>query len=75
LTRLPEEFINKTQEYKASLTKLMSLLERDIQRAEEKLTTTKNLFSEGVVGASQVLEAERAVQAAKDKARCAETRR
>jgi len=73
LSRLREEFVAKTEEYKSSLKKLLALLDRDVQRAEEKLATIRKLRNEGLVGESQVTEAERAVQSATDKA--AETRR
>jgi len=73
LAKLREEFINKTSEYKNSLTKLQALLAKDVAKAEEKLATMRKLFEEGLIARTQVEESERAVGAAKDK--LAETQR
>ena len=73
LAKLREEFVNKTNEYKSSLTKLQTLLAKDVARAEEKLATMRKLFAEGLIARAQVEESERAVAAAKDK--FAETQR
>ena len=67
LTKLREEFISKTNDYKNSLTKLQSLLAKDVERAEEKLATLRNLFNEGLIAKAQVEEQERVVATAKDK--------
>ena len=67
LAKLREEFINKTSEYKNSLTKLQALLAKDVAKAEEKLATMRKLFEEGLIARAQVEESERAVAAAKDK--------
>ncbi len=73
LAKLREEFINKTDEYKQSLTKLQTLLAKDVTKAEEKLATMRKLLDEGLIARAQVEESERAVAAAKDK--LAETHR
>src|SRR4030095_8457674 len=73
LLKLREEFVNKTNEYKNSLSKLQTLLAKDVAKAEEKLATMRKLFEEGLIARTQVEESERAVGAAKDK--FAETQR
>lgn len=73
LTKLREEFIKATNEYKASLGKLLPFYENDVKRAEEKLELSKKLLAEGLVPRTQVEENERALALAKEK--IAETNR
>jgi len=73
LTRLREEFISATNEYKASLEKLVAIYEGNVTKAEEKLELSKKLLAEGLIARTQVEENERELAAAKDKV--AETRR
>ncbi|HEU4834947.1 MAG TPA: hypothetical protein VFS90_11050 [Pyrinomonadaceae bacterium] len=73
LTKLREEYIKATNEYKASLGKLLPFYENDLKRAEEKLELSKKLLAEGLIPKSQLEENERAVIAAKQK--LAETNR
>ncbi|HKG80180.1 MAG TPA: hypothetical protein VKA78_12190 [Pyrinomonadaceae bacterium] len=73
LTKLREEFINATKDYKSSLGKLLAIYEGNITKAEEKLELSKKLLAEGLIAKTQVEENERAVAEAKQKV--AETRR
>ena len=73
LSKLREEFIKATNEYKASLGKLLPFYESDVKRAEEKLELSKKLLAEGLVARTQVEENERALALAKEK--IAETNR
>src|SRR5215204_4696432 len=73
LTKLREEFIKATNEYKASLGKLIPFYQRDVTKAEEKLEQSKKLLAEGLLSRTQVEENERALAAAKQK--LAETNR
>ena len=73
LTKLREEYIKATNEYKASLGKLLPFYENDVKRAEEKLETSKKLLAEGLIPKTQVEENERALAVAKQK--IAETNR
>ena len=73
LTRLREEFIKATNEYKASLGKLLPFYESEVKRAEEKLEQSKKLLAEGLISRVQVEENERALVIAKEKV--AETNR
>jgi hypothetical protein len=72
-TKLREEYIRATNEYKASLGKLLPYYQNDVKRAEEKLETSKKLLAEGLIPKSQLEENERALIAAKQK--IAETNR
>ena len=73
LTKLREEFVKATNEYKASLGKLLPYYESDVKKAEEKLELSKKLLAEGLVPRTQVEENERALALAKEKV--AETNR
>lgn len=67
LERLRDEFIKATKEYKASLTKLLVLYERDVTKAEERLAQSQKLFDEGLISKKQLSENEVALAAAKGK--------
>jgi hypothetical protein len=73
LSKLREEFISATKDYKASLAKLLPFYENDVKRAEEKLEQSKKLLAEGLIPKSQLEENERALAVAKQKV--AETNR
>ena len=73
LTRLREEFVKATNEYKASLEKLVVFDEANVKRAEDQLEVSKKLLAEGLIAKNKVEENERALAAAKQKV--AETRR
>jgi hypothetical protein len=65
LDRLRDEFIKATNEYKASLEKLQASYEKDVTRAEAKLSTSKELFGQGLLSRNDVEAAERGVAEAK----------
>ena len=67
LTKLRDEFVRLTNEYKASLGKLLPFYENDLKRAEEKLEQGKKLLAEGLIARTQVEENERALALAKEK--------
>ncbi|HEU4930677.1 MAG TPA: hypothetical protein VFT48_01290 [Pyrinomonadaceae bacterium] len=67
LTKLRDEFVRLTNEYKASLGKLLPFYENDVKRAEEKLEQAKKLLAEGLIARTQVEENERALALAKEK--------
>jgi hypothetical protein len=73
LTKLREEFVKATSEYKASLTKQLTIYEGNVKKAEEKLELSRKLLAEGLISRLQVEENERALAA--DKAKVEETRR
>ena len=73
LTRLRDEFVKATNEYKASLQKLLVFHEAAVKQAEEKLAVSQKLFEEGLIAKAQVEESKLALVAAQQKV--AETRR
>lgn len=73
LAKLREDFVKATNDYKASLGKLVAIYEQNVKKAEEKLELSKKLLAEGLIAKTQVEENERALDAEKQKV--AETRR
>jgi hypothetical protein len=73
LAKLREEFVKKTNEYKASLEKLVVFHEANVKRAQDKLAVSQKLFADGLIAKAQVEENQRALAAAQ--ATVAETRR
>jgi len=73
LTKLREEYVKATNEYKASLGKLLPYYENDVKKAEANLEKSKNLLAEGLIPKKQVEENERELAVAKQK--IAETNR
>ena len=67
LTKLRDEYVRLTNEYKASLGKLLPFYENDVKRAEEKLEQSKKLLAEGLIARAQVEENEHALAIAKEK--------
>ena len=67
LTKLHEEYIRLTNEYKAGLGKIIPYQESEVKKAEEKLEQTKKLYAEGLIARAHVEENERALQIAKQK--------
>lgn len=73
LSKLREEFISATKDYKASLAKLLAIHERNVIRAEEKLAQSKKLFADGLISKNELGVSESGLAVAKDKV--SETRR
>ncbi len=67
LSRLREEFIKATNDYKELLKKQTVGLERNVVRAEEKLAQSQKLFADGLISRRDLEAGERAVAEAKDK--------
>ncbi len=67
LSKLREDFINATNEYKASLAKLLPFYENDVKKAEVKLEQAKKLLAEGLIPKSQLEENEHTLAVAKQK--------
>jgi ribosome-binding protein aMBF1 (putative translation factor) len=67
LEKLRDEYVKASNEYKASLGKLLPYYENDVKKAEEKLELSKKLLAEGLIPKSQVEENERALATAKQK--------
>ena len=73
LAKLREEFVKATNEYKASLAKLLPIYEGNVTKAEKELEKSRKLLAEGLIPRIQVEENERALTAAKNQ--LAETQR
>jgi hypothetical protein len=73
LTKLREEFVKATNDYKASLEKLLRIYEDNVKKAEEKVTLSKKLLAEGLIARTQVEENEHTL--ALEKQKVEETRR
>jgi hypothetical protein len=67
LTRLREEFIKATNEYKASLEKLRASYEKSVSKTEADLIKSKELFGAGLISRTAVEASEAAVSQAKEK--------
>jgi hypothetical protein len=73
LAKLREDYIKATNDYKASLDKLIAIYEGNVKKAEEKVEVSKKLLAEGLIPRAQVEENEHAL--ALEKQKVAETRR
>ena len=73
LTKLRDEYVKATNEYKKSLGKLLAIYEGNVKKDEEKLEVSKKLLAEGLIARTQVEENERTLALAKEKV--AETQR
>ena len=67
LTKLRDDYIQATKEYKASLERLLVIYEANVKRAEEKLDAVKKLLNDGLVARAQVEESERALKTEQQK--------
>src|SRR5215510_12092292 len=73
LEKLREEFVKATNDYKASLEKLLAIYEENVKKAEERVTVSKKLLAEGLIARTQVEDAEHTL--ALEKQKVEETRR
>ncbi|HET9526854.1 MAG TPA: hypothetical protein VFO99_11840 [Pyrinomonadaceae bacterium] len=62
LTKLRDEYIKTTNEYKASLEKLIAIYETKVKKAEEKLAQSKKLLDEGLISRVQFEQSELALK-------------
>jgi hypothetical protein len=62
LTKLRDEFIKRTNEYKSGLEKLIAKYEKNVTRAENELVKSKKLFDEGLISRVKLAEYEQAVE-------------
>jgi len=64
LDKLRKQYIEATKEYKASLERLLLLYQKSVAKANDRLTKSKQLFTEGLISKNQVTESEEAVASA-----------
>lgn len=67
LTRLREEFIKTTHDYKASLEKLRFSYEKSVQKAESELAKSQELFAAGLISRKEIEASETELAQAKEK--------
>jgi len=67
LARLRDQYVSATQDYKASLEKLLTIYEERVTTEENKVTQARKLFDEGLIARRQVEDLELGLKAAKDK--------
>ena len=67
LSRLREEFIRLTKEYKKNLEQLLALYEKDVTRTQERLKQIKELYDQGLLAKRDLETSEQAVAAAQAK--------
>lgn len=67
LTRLREEFIKLTNDYKANLMKLRERYEKSVPQAAERVAQSKELFAQGLISKNDLDQSEAALAAAKEK--------
>ncbi|MGH9872337.1 MAG: hypothetical protein ACRD9S_07710 [Pyrinomonadaceae bacterium] len=67
LTRLREEFVKATDEYKLSLAKLRTSYEKSIGKAEDELIKSRELFAAGLISRNALEAGEAQLAQAKDK--------
>jgi len=65
LSRLRDEYIKATKEYKASLQKLLALYKASVKKAEDKRDQSQKLLAEGLVSKHEAEESEHVVTEAK----------
>ncbi len=67
LARLREELVRSTKEYKASLEQLLKLYEREVKRADERVSKTKELYEAGLISKRELERDEEVAAAARAK--------
>jgi hypothetical protein len=60
ISKLHDNYIKSTKEYKASLEKLLALYQASARKSEERLNQSKKLFADGLIFQSDVERSERA---------------
>jgi hypothetical protein len=69
LNNLKESYIKTTQEYKASLEKLVALYEVSAGKAERRLAQSKDLYQDGLLSQKELEESELALTGEQNKVR------
>ena len=65
LSRLRDQYISTTKEYKASLQKLLTLYEDSLKKAEQRHQNSQKLFDQGLLSKRDLEDSERVVTDAK----------
>ena len=67
LTKLRDEYIKLTTDYKSGLERLIAIYERNVKKAEEKLGQSKKLLDEGLISRLQFQQTELTVKTEQEK--------
>jgi hypothetical protein len=67
LSKLRDDYVKITNEYKASLEKLIAIYETNVKKANDKLEQSKKLLEEGLISRVQVEKHEQALDAEQEK--------
>lgn len=73
LSKLRDEYVKATQEYKGNLEKLLAIYQSNVTRAEERLASSRKLHEEGLISKTEIEKLESALNS--EKAKVAETQR
>ena len=65
VSRLRDEYIKVSREYKASLQKLLALYQQSFKKAEQRYDQSQKLLADGLISKREVEESERALTDAK----------
>jgi hypothetical protein len=69
LTKLRDQYLKTTKEYKASLEKLLALYEKSESKAELRLTQLRKLYQDGLLSKKEIEESEQALTGEHNKVR------
>ena len=69
LTKLRDEYIKATKDYKASLQKLLTLYQDSVRKAEERVNQSQKLLAEGLISKRELERSEQTLADAKLKVR------
>jgi len=65
LTKLRDEYIKATKDYKASLQKLLTLYQDSVRKAEERVNQSQKLLADGLISKRELERSEQALADAK----------
>src|SRR5438067_6264890 len=65
LTKLRDEYIKATKDYKASLQKLLTLYQDSVRKAEERVNQSEKLLADGLISKRELERSEHALADAK----------
>ena len=65
LTKLRDEYIKATKDYKASLQKLLTLYQESVRKAEERVNQSQKLLADGLISKRELERSEQALADAK----------
>ena len=67
LAKLRDDYVKATREYKASLEKLLTLYQKNVDKAGERLKQSQTLFAAGLISKTELQQSEEALTTATQK--------